>query len=210
VFNGYANFLCKLTIIKYIEYYLLVASILHVVVAVYRAFKTKVRVCAVHTPDNTCMTIRSQMLLNQVLKGVTRTPMTVLKRLYLLASGIVILSFVVIHLRHFHFNENNPLTNGVEDGLQSSVDFYSMMLEVFADDLTALGYVVAILAVGVHLFKGWGKAVHKMNFDKEHGSARFLHPVRTLGQWCAALVTVGFIACICGARYVLWQQREVR
>lgn len=42
MFNGYANFLENLVVIKYIEYYLLLAFALHIVVAFYRAYTTKV------------------------------------------------------------------------------------------------------------------------------------------------------------------------
>lgn len=62
-------------------------------------------------------------------------------------------------------------------------------------------YCVALLAMGVHLYLGWSKAVHKMQLDKAHGTARFMHPVRSFGHACAVAVTVGFLACVLWARY---------
>ena len=173
-FNTYANFMNGLVIIKWIEAYLLVASVLHVSVALFRAMKTK------------------------VLKGATKAPMSVFKRLYLLLTGFTILAFVWSHLFHFKLN---PLLDNYADA-DGHVDFYTIMVETFSDDTVVIGYTVSVLTMGLHLYFGWSKAVHKMQLDAAHGKARYLHPVRHLGYACALAVTTGFVAVILASRFV--------
>ncbi len=57
-----------------------------------------------------CFAIHTVLAVYQTLKkkafrGATSEPLSVLRRLYLLLSGAVILAFVVAHLSHFKFGE---------------------------------------------------------------------------------------------------------
>lgn len=143
-YNSYANTLSSAFLVKIVEYYLLLATVLHVGMALYRAYKTK------------------------VLKGVTKAPVSVFKRLYLMLSGLTILAFIVVHLQHFRFN---PVV--VEaTGAGGNVDFYGLVHSTLADQSVALGYIVAVVVIGVHLYLGWTKAVTKMHLDAAHGSAK--------------------------------------
>ncbi len=47
---------------------------------------------------------------------------------------------------------------------------------------------------------GWAKAVHKMGLDQSSGKSAYVGPVTKVGQLLAALVTVGFMACVLAAR----------
>jgi hypothetical protein len=162
--------------------YLLVAAVLHIGAALYRAYTTK------------------------VLKGVTTNPLSVFKRLYLLLSGLAVLAFVLVHLNHFRFREDLHTrfaltaaagsSSSSSSDSSSSIDFYAVAGEVFSDRLNVVGYLVGVVLMGVHLHYGWGKAVHKMQLDAEHGTAQFLQPVRVLGSVLALAVTAGFAACV--------------
>jgi L-lactate dehydrogenase (cytochrome) len=168
VFNDYADMLNNMWIIKCIEYYLFIAFILHIVTASYRQYKIK------------------------VMKGITRAPVSVLKRMYLLITGLLIVAFLYMHLQHFRFNEHLEEWK-TTDG---KTNFYAVMQNLFEDNTMGMFYIFGVVTVGIHLYVGWGKAVHKMHLDKAHGTAQYLNPVRRLGQVLAVLVTVGFIACI--------------
>ena len=127
--------------IKYIEYYLLLAFSLHIVVAFYRAYTTKVRRVQLLGGVNA---YRSSLLRSafastvglQVLRGATSAPMSVFRRLYLLLSGLGVLTFVLIHLQHFKFN---PLVANRDDGQE--MDFFALELEIFSSDSVVVGCV---------------------------------------------------------------------
>lgn len=173
-FNAYANGIASSRVVKVVELYLLLAVVLHVAMALYRAYKTK------------------------VLKGATTAPVSVFKRLYLMLTGLTILAFLGMHVTHFRFNAAGKAEYALADG--AGTDYFRLVTETLGDDAVALGYVAGVLAVGLHLYFGWTKAVHKMNLDTAHGTAEYLHPVRKLGYALAFGVTAGFVASVLGAR----------
>jgi succinate dehydrogenase / fumarate reductase cytochrome b subunit len=171
-FNGYAAFLHNLGIVPYVEYYLLIATTLHIVMTIYRSYKMK------------------------VLRGVTTKPMSVFRRLYLLISGIVIMGFLWVHLQHFRFSPNLSVAAVSEN----VTDLYSQMQHVFANDITVVGYLASLLSIGIHLWHGWDKAVHKMNLDRAHDKEMYLRPVQVMGKFLVVGLIFGFGACIAKAR----------
>jgi hypothetical protein len=60
----------------------------------------------------------------------------------------------------------------------------------------AVFYIVAVLALAVHLYFGWEKTVAKMSDVR---SAALLVPITSLGRWLLVPVTGGFIACVLAA-----------
>jgi len=65
--------------------------------------------------------------------------------------------------------------------------------------LNAWGYVAGIMALGGHLWWGWGKAVTKMGLE-----ARDIQAADTLGKWCCiAPIVLAFISQPMYVLYVL-------
>ena len=72
--------------------------------------------------------------------------MSVFRRLYLLLSGLGVLTFVLIHLQHFKFN---PLVADRSGGQE--VDFFALELDVFSKDSVVAGCVRSSLLLALVL-----------------------------------------------------------
>ena len=96
-------------------------------------------------------------------------------------SGLVILVFVIIHVKQFKFGSFYQVTD-------SDVrDLARTELEVFQNPVWVVVYVVATLLVGLHLRHGFGSAFQSLGLD---------HPIYTrrlsaLGIVFALLIGVG-------------------
>ena len=96
-------------------------------------------------------------------------------------SGLVILVFVVIHVKQFKFGTWYQMTDSTVR------DLYRTEVEVFQNPLWVAVYVVATLLVGLHLRHGFSSAFQSLGLD---------HPLLTrrltaLGILFALLIGVG-------------------
>lgn len=99
----------------------------------------------------------------------------------MIASGLFILVFVVIHVKQFRFGTWYQLTDSTVR------DLYRTEIEVFQNPFWVVVYVVATLLVGLHLRHGFASAFQSLGLD---------HPVYTrrltaLGVFFALLIGVG-------------------
>jgi succinate dehydrogenase / fumarate reductase cytochrome b subunit len=78
----------------------------------------------------------------------------------MIASGLVILVFVIIHVKQFKFG-----TFYVALGSDSVRDLYRTEIEVFRNPLWVALYVVATLLVGLHLRHGFSSAFQSLGLD---------------------------------------------
>jgi succinate dehydrogenase / fumarate reductase, cytochrome b subunit len=96
-------------------------------------------------------------------------------------SGLVILVFVVIHVKQFKFGSWYQITDSTVR------DLYRTEIEVFQNPLWVGVYVVATLLVGLHLRHGFASAFQSLGLD---------HPLYTrrltsLGIFFALLIGLG-------------------
>jgi succinate dehydrogenase / fumarate reductase cytochrome b subunit len=97
-------------------------------------------------------------------------------------SGLLIMVFVVIHVKQFKFGSWYQTVS--ETPVR---DLYRTEVEVFSNPLWVLFYVIATLLVGLHLRHGFASAFQSLGFD---------HPVYTrrltaIGVFFAILIGVG-------------------
>jgi succinate dehydrogenase / fumarate reductase, cytochrome b subunit len=78
----------------------------------------------------------------------------------MIASGLVILVFVIIHVRQFKFGSFYLAL-----GSNSVRDLYRTEIEVFRNPLWVAFYVVATLLVGLHLRHGFSSAFQSLGLD---------------------------------------------
>jgi hypothetical protein len=96
----------------------------------------------------------------------------------LILSGSALAVFLCIHVKQFRFGE-----------LAVPGDIHTLARATLSDRKMAGGYCVAVVALGVHLWKGWGSVVIALRLGPEHtANARFIGRlvVRTLphaGPW---------------------------
>jgi succinate dehydrogenase / fumarate reductase cytochrome b subunit len=78
----------------------------------------------------------------------------------MIASGILILIFVIVHVKQFKFG-----TFYLVRGSESVRDLYRTEIEVFQQPLWVAFYVIATLLVGLHLRHGFASAFQSLGLD---------------------------------------------
>ena len=99
----------------------------------------------------------------------------------MIASGLFLLVFVIIHVKQFKFGSWYQVTDSTVR------DLYRTELEVFSNPFWVVVYVIATLLVGLHLRHGFASAFQSLGLD---------HPVYTrrltaLSIFFAVLIGVG-------------------
>lgn len=110
-------------------------------------------------------------------------------------TGTVLLAFIVLHLKTFRFSSSTRRWRHPDafPNAPSDRDLYFLMLELFSRPEQVAFYVSAIIAVGVHLHRGWSKTVLKMDgLLKEERQ-----PVITIGHVLIVPLVVGFSLVPC-------------
>jgi succinate dehydrogenase / fumarate reductase cytochrome b subunit len=120
---------------------------------------------------------------------------------HMLLTGLVVLAFVIYHLLHFSFGVTDPqnfksavklyetpLISHVERPLmQPEYDVAAMVVAGFRNGAVSLGYIVAQLVLGLHLWHGGGSWLQSLGLNNRR-TARF---VSALGPALAVVVVVG-------------------
>lgn len=100
----------------------------------------------------------------------------------MIASGLFLLVFVVVHVKQFKFG-----TYYLAAGSESVRDLYRTEIEVFQQPFWVLVYVVATLLVGLHLRHGFASAFQSLGLDHPRYTRRLV----ALGIVLALLIGVG-------------------
>ncbi len=101
-------------------------------------------------------------------------------------TGFIILVFIVLHLINFKYGPQYLVSyNGVE-----MRDIYRVMIEHFSSPLNVLWYIIAMLALGIHLSHGFWSAFQSLGFN---------HPkynccLKATSKAYALFITLGFSA----------------
>lgn len=86
----------------------------------------------------------------------------------MIISGILVLAFVPLHILMFKYGPFYPSLNDPEIR-----DIYRLVIEEFQEPGEVIFYVVAMAAVGFHLFHGVGSAFESMGVSYKPGLSRF-------------------------------------
>jgi len=186
-FNTYGYLLHSNPLLKFIEAYLALGFIVHSAAGLYKSYRKS--------------------------KQIAKAPLTQGR---LLLSSLVVVGFVLLHLKTFKFGADYthvsgsavhiPLKGTVEAGTAMR-DIYRLALEVFADPVKAWVYMLSIAVLGLHMWWGWEKTVRnnylKMGLSKEHQAIAI-----GFGRAVILPLTVGFIASPAYVHFVLVPQQE--
>lgn len=96
-------------------------------------------------------------------------------------SGLFLLVFVPLHLKTFKFGAHYETA-----AAEPIRDLHRLVLEVFANPLYVLFYVVAMVIVGFHLYHGVGSGFQSLGLDYRKGLLAF-------GRGFAVVIAGGFL-----------------
>ena len=107
----------------------------------------------------------------------------------MMATGILLLAFLIYHLLHFTFRVTNPEISHGLDALGRR-DVYTMVIRSFQQPLLSLAYILGVGAVCVHLSHGIASTCQTLGLTNE----RTLTLVSQAGAWAAVLIFLGYSA----------------
>jgi succinate dehydrogenase / fumarate reductase, cytochrome b subunit len=97
----------------------------------------------------------------------------------MIVSGLVVLVFVVLHLKHFKFGGAHHHAGGL----------YGLEMEVFSNPTVVLFYVLSMILIGFHLWHGFWSSLNSLGVNNSRYSPR----LRRVGQVLATLIAGGFL-----------------
>jgi len=108
---------------------------------------------------------------------------------HMLLTGLVILAFVIFHVLHFTLGVIYPeyFARHPPDDPQKQRDVARMVVDGFHQWPVSLGYVVAQLVLGLHLWHGAGSWLQSLGWS----GRRWLRVVQGFGAAFALLIVVG-------------------
>jgi len=101
-------------------------------------------------------------------------------------TGPIILAFVVWHLLDFTFSDHHGPLSVLADG--SSYGLYGVVYNAFSDPVHSALYVVAMIAIGLHLSHGIQSFVQTLGFDHP----RYMPAVQKFSNGVAIFIAVVF------------------
>jgi succinate dehydrogenase / fumarate reductase, cytochrome b subunit len=96
-------------------------------------------------------------------------------------TGIIILAFVILHLRKFKFGPWYDTPDGIRD-------LYRLQLEIFSNPGYVAFYMLAMVLIGFHLWHGVPSVAQSLGIDHPKYTPRILW----VGRALAALIAGGF------------------
>ena len=109
--------------------------------------------------------------------------------LYMFHSGCVILAFVVIHLLHFTLGKMQPEFAHLVDA-QGRHDVYSMVIYGFQNPVYAVGYIIAMLCLGLHLSHAMSSMFQTIGIS----GPKITPCIKRAAQGLAILIVTGYIS----------------
>lgn len=101
----------------------------------------------------------------------------------MIVTGVIILLFVVIHVRTFKYGAEYFVA---DSGIR---DLYRLEAENFSSPLAVLFYIVAVMLVGFHLWHGVASAFQSLGADHH----RYTPAILWIGKLFAVIIAAGFI-----------------
>lgn len=165
-FNEYSHFLISNPLIVPIEIGLLLVFLLHIVKAITMWRQNQ----------------RARPVPYEKKERAGRTSRKGLASSTMIASGLLVLLFVIVHVKQFKFG-----TFYLALGSDSVRDLYRTEIEVFRNPLWVAFYVIGTLLVGLHMSHGVSSAFQSLGLDH----ARYSRRLVTGGILLAVLVAGG-------------------
>ncbi len=101
-------------------------------------------------------------------------------------TGMTILVFLVFHILHFKFG---PVYTASYNGVEMR-DLYKLLIEYFQNPFAVAWYVIAMLALGLHVSHGFASAFQSIGFNHP----KYNCALKCLSKLYAVVITLGFAA----------------
>lgn len=101
-------------------------------------------------------------------------------------TGLIILVFTILHLITFKYG---TWYNVTYDGIEMR-DLHRLVVEVFQDPIYVVGYIVSLIALGLHLSHGVGSMFKSWGFNHP----KYTPMLEKFGYFYAIIVAAGFIS----------------
>ncbi|KAA6432303.1 succinate dehydrogenase cytochrome b subunit [Rufibacter glacialis] len=168
-FNIYSHFMATNPIIRTMEIVLLLGFVFHIYQSLYLNRKNnsvrKVPYAYNRPQDNSNWSSRSMGLL-----------------------GTVILLFLIIHLYNFFWRARFGEPNMIDIEGTGYDDLYSVVVQSFQLWWYVLIYVVAQIALGLHLYHGFSSAFHTLGLNHK----KYTPAIQKFGAFFSIVVPAGF------------------
>src|SRR5262249_36116980 len=109
----------------------------------------------------------------------------------MIASGLWLFLFIIIHVKAFRYGVEHPWPTGGRD-------LYRLEMENFTSPLTVAFYVASMVVVGSHLWHGVSSGFQSLGADQPRWTPRVL----LFGRAMAVLIPGGFIVIALWAHLV--------
>lgn len=172
IFNRYSDRLISNPLVVLVEIGLIAVFLIHVIRAIRMTFANqRARPVAY---------VRKRWAGGASRKSLASTTM--------IASGIVLLVFIPVHVRMFKYGAHYDYPGA--GGEPMIRDLYRLEMEIFSSPLTVGLYVAAMVVTGLHLWHGVWSAFQSLGLE----GPRFTPLVTSLGRISAVVIAGGFIA----------------
>lgn len=108
----------------------------------------------------------------------------------MIISGLLLLLFMVVHVRQFRFGPGVPEGYLVQDKGEEIRDLYRLAVEVFSNPLTVGFYVVSMFFLGSHLKHGVWSMFQSLGMVSNRNTCA----IRAFGILFSIVWSVGFVA----------------
>ena len=106
----------------------------------------------------------------------------------MMASGFLVLAYIVYHLLHFTFRTTNPAISHLTDKMGRH-DVYSMVVLSFQNAPISIVYVLAMFLLCLHLKHGIASIFQTLGLNNEH----CIPVAKRIGFILATLIFLGYI-----------------
>lgn len=100
------------------------------------------------------------------------------------ATGFITLIFLVLHIWHIKFG---PVYTETYGGVEMR-DLYRLLIEYFSNPAYVIWYVVAVIALGLHVSHGFWSAFQSIGFHHK----KYTSTLQLVAKVYAVIITVGF------------------
>jgi len=167
IFTSLANFMGTNLFIKLFEIVLFSAIIIHIILGIILQLQNW----------------RSRPV-RYLVTNKTKTPFL---SKYMIYTGIVIFSFLIIHFMNFYFRKIGLVPNTTIQ-TNGEPDFYTLSIDLFTQPLYSIIYIILIIIVGFHLNHAFQSAFQTLGLDH----SKYTPVIKACATIYSIIITVGF------------------
>jgi succinate dehydrogenase / fumarate reductase cytochrome b subunit len=109
---------------------------------------------------------------------------------HMVASGLVVLAFVIYHLAHFTFRATDPRFALLKPDAHGHYDVFSMMVYGFQNVYTSAFYIIGLFLLTLHLTHGSSSFFQSLGLNNQRLTPKFA----IFGRIFAWLLFIGYVS----------------